>query len=62
MTVRVGTRVVKMFGNGMCVVTVVRLLVARRRDGGVRVSIGTRIIGVFMVRGMGFGRWLERTW
>ena len=57
MTVRVGTRVVKILGNGMCVVKVVRVLVARRRDGGVRVSIGTGIIGVFMVRGRGDGIW-----
>ena len=57
MTVLLVTRVVKMLGNGMCVVTVVRVLVARGRDGGVRVSIGTGIIGVFMVRGRGDGIW-----
>ena len=57
LTVRIGTRLVKMLGNGMCVVTVVRVLVARGRDGGVRVSIGTGIIGVFMVRGRGDGIW-----
>ena len=48
MTVRAGTRVVKMLGNKMCVVTVVRVLVARVRDG-------TGIIGVFMVRGREYG-------